>query len=69
MAGKREAWLAGNDPQNPRSLNLLYNQRPTWLDLAHRKLAAAAVAYGWPADLPEEAILERLLALNQAPTA
>ncbi len=32
-----------------------------WLDLAHKKLAAA---YGWPADLIDEQILERLLKLN-----
>jgi hypothetical protein len=37
----------------------------SWLDLAHRKLdAAVASAYGWPADLTDDAILERLLALN-----
>ena len=48
-----------------RTLTNLYNARPTWLDLAHRKLdAAVAAAYGWPADLPDDAILERLLALN-----
>jgi hypothetical protein len=48
-----------------RTLTKLYNERPTWLDLAHRKLAAAvATAYGWPADLTDDAILERLLALN-----
>ena len=28
--------------------------------------AAVAAAYGWPADLTDEAILERLLAFNQA---
>jgi hypothetical protein len=33
--------------------------------LAHKKLdAAVAAAYGWPADLSDEQILERLLALN-----
>jgi hypothetical protein len=48
-----------------RTLTNLYNQRPTWLDLAHRRLdVAAAAAYGWPADLSDEQILERLLALN-----
>ena len=48
-----------------RTLTKLYNARPTWLDLAHRTLdAAVAAAYGWPADLPDDAILERLLALN-----
>ena len=48
-----------------RTLTKLYNVRPAWLDLAHRKLdAAVAAAYGWPADLTDDAILERLLALN-----
>jgi hypothetical protein len=48
-----------------RTLTKLYNQRPAWLDLTHRKLdAAVAAAYGWPADLTDEQILERLLALN-----
>jgi hypothetical protein len=37
----------------------------TALDLAHRQLDAAVCgAYGWPHDLSDEAILERLLALN-----
>ena len=41
------------------------DERPAWLDLAHKKLdAAVAAAYGWPADLTDEQILERLLALN-----
>ena len=48
-----------------RTLTNLYNERPAWLDLAHRRLdAAVADAYGFPADLSEEQILERLLALN-----
>ena len=48
-----------------RTLTNLYNERPAWLDLAHKKLdAAVAAAYGWPADLSDEQILERLLALN-----
>ncbi len=39
--------------------------RPTWLDLAHKRLDAAVLdAYGWPHDIGDEAILERLLALN-----
>jgi hypothetical protein len=34
--------------------------------MAHRRLdAAVAAAYGWPADLPDDEILERLFALNQ----
>jgi hypothetical protein len=48
-----------------RTLTNLYNERPAWLDLAHQKLdAAVAAAYGWPVDLSDEQILERLLALN-----
>jgi len=51
----------------PRTLTALYNERPAWLDLAHRKLdAAVAAAYGWPANLNDEEILARLLALNLA---
>ena len=48
-----------------RTLTNLYNERPAWLDNAHKKLdAAVAAAYGFPADLTDEQILERLLALN-----
>lgn len=48
-----------------RTLTNLYNQRPAWLDHAHRDLdAAVAAAYGWPADITEEDALARLLALN-----
>ena len=48
-----------------RTLTNLYNQRPTWLDLAHRRLDEAVfAAYGWPPDLSDDEILERLLALN-----
>ena len=48
-----------------RTLTNLYNERPAWLANAHAKLdAAVAAAYGWPADLSEDAILEKLLALN-----
>ena len=50
-----------------RTLTNLYNQRPTWLDLAHRKLDEAVfAAYGWDADLSDNAILEALLAMNLA---
>jgi hypothetical protein len=48
-----------------RTLTNLYNERPAWLANAHAKLdAAVAAAYGWPADLSEDEILSRLLALN-----
>jgi len=53
-----------------RTLTNLYNERPAWLDLAHKKLdAAVATAYGWPADLSDAQILENLLALNLARAA
>ena len=65
----REGWL---NPEGlsaaelkRRTLTNLYNQRPTWLDNIHARLdAAVADAYGWPADLADGEILERLLALN-----
>lgn len=48
-----------------RTLTNLYNERPAWLDLAHKRLdAAVAAAYGWPPDLTDDQILERLLAFN-----
>jgi hypothetical protein len=48
-----------------RTLTNLYNARPTWLELAHKKLDVAVFsAYGWPNDLSDEEILEKLLALN-----
>ena len=49
-----------------RTLTNLYNERPPWLANAHAKLdAAVAGAYGFPVDLGDEAILERLLTLNR----
>ena len=51
-----------------RTLTKLYNQRPAWLDAAHKTLdVAVAAAYGWAdysADMADEEILKRLLALN-----
>ena len=65
----REGWLnpegVSATELRRRTLTNLYNQRPTWLNLAHAELdAAVADAYGWPADLADGEILERLLALN-----
>ena len=49
-----------------RTLTNLYNERPAWLDHAHRALdEAVAAAYGWSAKLSDEEILERLFKLNQ----
>jgi len=48
-----------------RTLTHLYNERPRWLANAHRALdEAVAAAYGWSADLSEDELLAKLLALN-----
>lgn len=48
-----------------RTLTNLYNERPTWLANLHDTLdAAVCAAYDWPADITDEQMLERLLALN-----
>ena len=48
-----------------RTLTNLYNERPTWLDLAHEKLDAAVfAAYGWDPAMSDDQLLESLLALN-----
>jgi hypothetical protein len=48
-----------------RTLTNLYNERPTWLDLAHRALDEAAfAAYGWNPSMSDEEILSALLDLN-----
>ena len=50
-----------------RTLTNLYNERPAWLAAAHRRLdEAVSAAYGWPADLSDDELLARLLALNLA---
>jgi len=48
-----------------RTLTNLYNERPTWLALAHEKLDAAVfAAYGWGPAMSDDHLLESLLALN-----
>ncbi len=53
-----------------RTMTNLYNARPAWLDNAHRALdAVVAQAYGWTdytAEMSDDEILRRLLALNLA---
>ncbi len=69
LVEKRYRWL---DPEGAREAELkkqaltnFYNARPTWLDLAHKRLDDAVLdAYAWPHDLTDDQILERLLALN-----
>ena len=65
----REGWLnpVGVSPTElpKHTLTNLYNERPTWLENIHARLdAAVAEAYGWPTDLPDAELLERLLKLN-----
>ncbi len=69
LVEKRDRWLnpegASEAELKKRTLTNLYNERPTWLQMAHRKLDAAVLdAYGWPRDLSDDDILARLLALN-----
>jgi len=69
LVEKRNRWLnpegADEAEVKKRTLTNLYNQRPTWLDLVHKKLDEAVHdAYAWPYDISDEEILERLLALN-----
>ncbi|HUT87093.1 MAG TPA: type IIL restriction-modification enzyme MmeI, partial [Candidatus Heimdallarchaeota archaeon] len=69
LVEKRDRWLnpegASAAELKRRTLTNLYNQRPTWLDLAHKRLDQAVLdAYAWPHDLTDDEILEHLLALN-----
>ena len=69
LVEKRDRWLnpegASEAELKRRTLTNLYNERPTWLDLAHRRLDRAVLdAYGWPHELGDEELLARLLALN-----
>ncbi|CCF84918.1 class I SAM-dependent DNA methyltransferase [Nitrolancea hollandica] len=66
---QRERWLnpegASEAELKKRTLTNLYNARPNWLDLAHKRLDwAVFAAYGWPENIDDEEILARLLALN-----
>jgi type II restriction/modification system DNA methylase subunit YeeA len=70
LVEKRDAWLnppgASAAELKKRTLTNLYNQRPQWLEDVHRALDKAVLAaYGWPEDLSDTDILERLLALNR----
>lgn len=48
-----------------KTLTNLYNERPSWLVAAHRKLdEAVAEAYGWAPDIDIADALGRLLAMN-----
>jgi hypothetical protein len=65
--------LVGKDDQSTgqltiRTLTNLYNERPAWLDLAHRELdQAVSSAYGWETSISDGEILAKLLELNLDP--
>jgi len=74
LVKQRDHWLnppkAGPEVLASRTLTNLYNDlaagKCAWLENAHRTLDQAVfAAYGWPAALTDQEILERLLALNQ----
>ena len=48
-----------------RTLTNLYNERPTWLDLAHQELDESVFdAYGWDSGMSDDDLLAKLLELN-----
>ncbi len=66
----RSYWLnpTGVNPMllQDRTITALYNELPPWLFDLHDALdEAVAAAYGWPVDLDDEEILDRLLDLNR----
>lgn len=74
LVKQRNNWLnppnAAPEELAKLTLTNLYNKRPKWLENAHAKLDKAVfAAYGWPAALTDDEILERLLALNQTRAA
>ncbi len=69
LVEQRDRWLnpegATEAVLKERTLTNLYNRQPEWLKIAHRKLDEAVLdGYGWPHQLSDGEILERLLALN-----
>jgi hypothetical protein len=69
LVEQRDRWLnaegLGDAEKKKRTLTNLYNARPTWLDLAHRRLDEVVfAAYGWKSNLNDQEVLEKLLELN-----
>ena len=53
--------MVGGRWSSDRTLTNLYNQRPSWLDMAPTKLDRAVLdAYGWPHDIDDQENLARL---------
>jgi hypothetical protein len=66
---KRAVAKPGHEAElKKKTLTNLYNACPAWLTMAHDDIdKAVAAAYGWAdstADMPDDEILKRLLALN-----
>ena len=69
LTKKRDTWLNPPDASaselKKRTLTNLYNEKPTWLQDAHRQLDESVLAaYGWPKAISDQEILARLLQLN-----
>jgi len=65
LDAQRNEWL-GDRADKKRTLTALYNARLAWLVNAHAALdETVATAYCWPANLSDDEMLARLLALNQ----
>lgn len=61
LVEQRDRWLnaegLSDAEKKKRTLTNLYNARPTWLDLVHKRLDEAVfAAYGWKSDLSDEEI-------------
>ena len=55
---RQRSWQGRRGLGSKRTLTNLYNARPTWLDLAHKRLDEAVfAAYGWKSDLPSRTVV------------
>jgi hypothetical protein len=69
FGGMRE-WLnpegASEAELKKRALTDLYNDHPTWLENAHKRVGETVfAAYGWPPNPSDEEILQNLLTLHR----
>ena len=69
LVQRRNAWLNSADSSesvSKRTLTALYNHPPQWLTDLHASLDATVLAaYKWPANISDEEVMTRLLALNK----
>lgn len=65
MVGRCQGERVSGAELQRRTLTALYNERPTWLAMAHDAIDQAVVAaYGWEADMPDDEMLRHLLDQN-----